>query len=101
MIEQGGTKVAVVACDLVSLPRDLSEEAQAIVGEEDWACGGSHHDQLHARTHYAGHPDEPTCYNLNGEPTSIPLQSWFNSCSDRRRLAVAVDRMDAEGCELG
>ncbi|HEY5328986.1 MAG TPA: neutral/alkaline non-lysosomal ceramidase N-terminal domain-containing protein [Acidobacteriaceae bacterium] len=66
VIEQGGTKVAMVACDLVSLPRDLSEEARAIVQKKIGLAGA--HVMISA-THDHTTPvilTNPSRYNLEG-----------------------------------
>jgi len=71
VVEQGGTKVAMVACDLVSLPRELSEDARAIVAKKIGLAGD--HVMISA-THAHTTPvilTNPSRYNLEGEPKRI------------------------------
>jgi len=71
VIEQGGVKVAMVACDLVSLPRDLSEEARKIVGEK---IGLAPDHIMITSTHSHTTPvilTNPSRYNLEGRAKSI------------------------------
>ncbi|MEO6912151.1 MAG: hypothetical protein ABI158_14645 [Edaphobacter sp.] len=71
VIEQGGTKVAMVACDLVSLPREISEEARGIVGKK---IGLPVDHIMITSTHAHTTPviaTNPSRYNLVGEPKRI------------------------------
>src|SRR5665213_3903356 len=71
VIEQGGTKVAMVACDLVSLPRELSEEARAIVQKK---IGLAPDHIMISATHDHTTPvilTNPSRYNLEGESKRI------------------------------
>lgn len=71
VIEQGGTKVAMVACDLVSLPRELSEEARAIVQKK---IGLAADHVMISATHAHTTPvilTKPSRYNLEGESKRI------------------------------
>ncbi len=71
VIEHGSTKVAMVACDLVSLPRELSQQARAIV-EKKIGLDGDH--IMITATHAHTTPvilTNPSRYNLEGEPKRI------------------------------
>lgn len=71
VLESGGTKIAMVACDLVSLPRELSELARAIVTRKIGLA--SDHVMITA-THDHTTPvivTNPSRYNLQGETKRI------------------------------
>ena len=71
VLESGDTKVAMVACDLVSLPRELSEQARAIVTKKIGLA--SDHVMITA-THDHTTPvivTNPSRYNLQGETKRI------------------------------
>ena len=71
VIEQGDVKVAIVACDLVSLPRELSEQARSIVQQQ---IGLAPDHIMITATHSHTTPvivTHPSRYNLEGEPKRI------------------------------
>ena len=71
VLESGDTKIAIVACDLVSLPRELSEQARAIVTKKIGLA--SDHVMITA-THDHTTPvivTNPSRYNLQGETKVI------------------------------
>jgi neutral ceramidase len=71
VISDGTTKVAIVACDLVSLPRELSQQARAIVEKK---IGLAQDHVMISATHSHTTPvilTNPSRYNLVGEPKRI------------------------------
>ena len=71
VIGQGGTKVAIVACDLVSLPREIDLAARAMV-EQKIGLAGDH--IMISATHDHTTPvilTNPSRYNLEGAPKRI------------------------------
>lgn len=71
VLEQGGVKVVMVACDLVSLPRDLSEQARKIVGAK---LGLAVDHIMITATHSHTSPvilTNPSRYNLEGNAKTI------------------------------
>lgn len=87
VLEQGGTKIAMVACDLVSLPREISEKARAIVTQKI-GLPGDH--VMVTSTHSHTTPvifTVPSRYNLEGETKRIDEQY---TASLAAKIAAAV-----------
>ena len=92
VIEQGSTKVAMVACDLVSLPRELSQQARAIV-EKRIGLAGDH--IMITATHAHTTPvilTNPSRYNLEGEPRRI-AEEYTKALPEK--IAQAILQADA------
>lgn len=71
VLEQGGVKIAMVACDLVSLPRDLSEEVRRIVtGRIDLPADHIMITSTHSHTSPVILTN-PSRYNLEGKAKTI------------------------------
>lgn len=74
VLEQGGTKVVMVACDLVGIPRDTTDQARSIVAEK---LGLSADHIMISATHSHTAPvilTTPSQYNLTGQPKRIAEQ---------------------------
>lgn len=92
VLESGGTKIAITACDLVSLPRELSEQARAIVGKKIGLA--SDHVMITA-THDHTTPvivTNPSRYNLQGETKRIAEEY---TASLPEKIANAILRANA------
>ena len=92
VLSDGSTKIAVVACDLVSLPRDVSEAARAIVAKK--LSLEPDHVMITA-THSHTTPvvlTNPTRYNLTGKTKQI-AEAYTEALPGK--IAEAIVKADA------
>jgi neutral ceramidase len=89
VIEQGGTKVAIVACDLVALPREISEQAREIIVKK---IGLAADHIMITSTHAHTTPvifTNPSRYNLEGEQKRI-TQEYTESLAAKIANAILL-----------
>jgi neutral ceramidase len=74
VLEQGGTKIVIVACDLVGIPRQTIDEARSLLKQQ---LGLAPDHIMISATHTHTAPvvlTNPSHYNLTGEPKRIAEQ---------------------------
>lgn len=89
VFEKDHVKVALVACDVVSLPRELTERARQIIQQK---TGISADHVMISATHSHTGPvilTTPSRYNLQGEPKRI-AEEYTRALPDRIAEAVAT-----------
>ena len=87
VLEESGTRVAIVACDLVSLPRELSQRARQIITER---TGIPADHVMISATHAHTTPviyTQPSRYNLEGEGKRL-TQDYTSSLPGRIAASV-------------
>ena len=92
VLEEGGVRIAMVACDLVSLPREISQQARSLIVERT-GIPGDH--VMISSTHAHTTPvifTEPSRYNLQGEGKRI-AQTYTSSLAEK--LAASVTQAAA------
>ena len=92
VLEEGGVKVVIVACDLVGLPKDTTDQARSVVTQK---LGIAADHIMITATHSHTAPvvlTQPSQYNLTGEPKRIAEKYTKDLPA---MIAVAVFKADA------
>lgn len=92
VFEQGGVKVAVAACDVVYLPRDITEKARQIIAQKTGIAAD--HVMISATHDHTGPVimTVPSRYNLEGEVKRI-VQNYTDALPGK--IAQAVEEANA------
>lgn len=99
VLEQGGVKVAMAALDLVSLPRDIVENARAMVQQR---IGLAPDHVMISATHAHTTPvvlTDPSRYNLEGKDKQI-AQAYTDSLAGKIADAIVEANTKLEPVEL-
>ena len=99
VLEQGGDKIAMAACDLVSLPASISDTARNMVQPADWTDDRPRNDQRNSCAHHPGHLTDPSRYNLEGKDKQI-TQTYTDSLAGKIADAIVKANAALEPVEM-